>query len=39
VAGATGVLLVASRMHFSVDVILSAWIVVLLEGQQKFYYL
>jgi len=31
VAGATGVLLVASRMHFSVDVILSVWIVGLLE--------
>ena len=31
-AGITGVLLVASRMHFSVDVILSAWLVVLLES-------
>jgi hypothetical protein len=30
-AGATGVLLVASRMHFSVDVILSVWLVALLE--------
>ena len=31
VAGLTGVTLVASRMHFSVDVILSCWLVYLLH--------
>jgi hypothetical protein len=31
VAGVTGVTLVASRMHFSVDVVLSCWLVYLLH--------
>jgi hypothetical protein len=35
VAGATGVTLVASRMHFSVDVILSCWIVMLLNNASQ----